>query len=1255
MAKDKSMLRTEHTSEASRQSHPITDNHMMAIADAPQIRDTPNGRSIAALFALQKLLTQHRRCMAMKGAPRGRFCCICLKEAADVARPLNGGAEGVLHWFQGAADVFYFTAMAAGSRIVVHPGVYPESLSLTVEVELVAAEECCEEAPAEIIGQDAPSLRATGAAGRIHGLCFSQLAADTAASEDTPTALLVDGCRLLLQECVFSGAGSTRPAVVISGRGTAPTLVSCVVREARIGVLVRERARGELRMCDVHHNRVGMVLAGGGDPTLIRSKLHRSKESGVLACKGALGRFEACRIYGNGGHGLDIQSEANPTVEGNKLSGVLVCDHGLGTLERCVIRRNRFRGLAVRSGGQVALKQCEISDNGQSGVVVYNAGGGVLEDCVIQENELNGLVVKAGGNPTLRHCRMLRNEECGVLVCAGGLGVLQDCLSISCNGLAGVAVERQGNPSICRSKIHGNSRSGVLVCDEGVNTAGEGIFEECKIYGNTLHGLDVANKSQPTVITEGLPNCPQIVHIAELIAGVTVCDISWGDTVGLRISGCKMQDNEHSGLVACDGAAGEYSGCEMRGNQGCGVELFGGAGGHLREAMVNGNGGCGVLLGEGCSGSITICTGGDVGGLWDGGAQESVFEANAGHGVSISSGAEPTLSGVTCRGNLGNGIILSDRGKGLLEECCCSNNGGHGLEIATSACPTIRRCSLQENRGCGVLVGDCGEVVFEECSDIQANDLHGMVVMAGGAPEVRRCSLHSNKQNGLLVQAGGKGQFRECKLQRNGSHGVDVVGSGAENAAGGAGPCLETCHLEENGQCGLLVRESAVVELSNCTVASNRFHGVAVTSGGQPRLHVVRVTANLQNGVLIYEGGRGHFEQCCIAYNELNGVVVSQSSGPTITLSQIQHNGHHGVLMSEDGGGLLEDGCSISGNALHGVAVNGGKGLVARGATVSGNGRSGIAVEGGGGAFSDCDVHRNGEHGAEIRGASQPEFSCCKLHANRGHEMGAGYRVPFAPKFPPMAIALGLLNFVARDPRKGGVHERGVASRADQAADEGGAGTLEHCALHSNECHGVVVKADGDPNLLSCHVHGNQRSGVVVSEAGCGVLLDCVVEGNAGRGLDVSQGGSPSVRRTEIQRNALCGVIVRQQGEGVFEDCRVAHNKHRGVELIQQMSAVRASVQPPAFRSSYAAEGGGNFEDCDLHTNELSGFAVKTDAHPEVAGSRIHSNNESGVFVYDEGRGVFHGCQMYANKFSGVAIKTRGAPVVESCHLHSNL
>jgi parallel beta-helix repeat protein len=416
-------------------------------------------------------------------------------------------------------------AVPAGGRILVRPGQYAEGVVLDKDVEIAGDgprdEIVVENAAGPCLVMRADHARVRGL--RLRGRCPLRPAGDL---EDS-TVYVPQGF-LVLEDCDVSSAHAA--CVAVEGKGAAPTLRRCRVREAGgHGLYFTGGAGGTVEDCDVRTcAAAGVAVLKGAAPTVRRCTVHLNKQAGILVWDDGRGLFEECEVSANGAAGVQIQQGGNPTLRLCRIhdqpahNGILVADGGEGLIEDCVIGGNAYAGVAIKQSNPT-LRRCTIRVGKQGGILVVDSGRGVIEDCDVHGNGLAGIEVQKEGNPVVRRCRIHDGRQGGIFVWAGGRGLFEDC-DIYGNALTGVAI-KGADPTLRSCKIRKGRQGGLLVLE-----GGRGTIEDCTVCDNAFAGVEIQSGGRPV------------------------------------LRNCRVNRNGGSGVYVPDYAEGRVVGCDLGGN-----------------------------------------------------------------------------------------------------------------------------------------------------------------------------------------------------------------------------------------------------------------------------------------------------------------------------------------------------------------------------------------------------------------------------------------------------------------------------------------------------------------------------------------------------------------------------------------------------------------------------------------------------------------------------------------------------------------
>jgi len=97
----------------------------------------------------------------------------------------------------------------------------------------------------------------------------------------------------------------------------------------------------------------------------------------------------------------------------------------------------------------------------------------------------------------------------------------------------------------------------------------------------------------------------------------------------------------------------------------------------------------------------------------------------------------------------------------------------HGVEIKEEANPTIRRCQIHDSKENGILVGQKGQGIVEDC-DIFANTCWGVKISGQGNPMIQKCRINYNEFKAILSCDDGRGTVENCDLRDNKGGAFDI-------------------------------------------------------------------------------------------------------------------------------------------------------------------------------------------------------------------------------------------------------------------------------------------------------------------------------------------------------------------------------------------------------------------------------------------------------------------------------------------------
>lgn len=466
-----------------------------------------------------------------------------------------------------------------GTRIVVRPGVYKESLVVDKRLELIG------DGPREqIIIEGTPCLRLQTDWARVQNLSLRAVAEGGRQAH----AVSIAHGQPILERCEIRS--DALACVAVQGPTANPVLLHCTIRDGKsAGILVLDDGRGVVEECEIFgHALAGVEIRQRGSPTLRRCCIRDGQQVGVLVHDYGQGALEECEIVANTLAGVEIRERGNPVVRGctirdGKDPGVLVHTDGRGTLLNCEVAGNARAGVEVRHGGAPTLQLCRIHHGKQAGLLFAEDASGTVEDCIIAANALAGIEIRARAHPVIRRCKVNDGQQVGVAVHDGGAGTIEDTELVD-NAHSGLEIWLGGNPIVRGGSIRNGRRAGVLVTQKG-----RGQFEGVNIAGNAGSGVVIADGGQ------------------------------------VEIRRCEIYGSQLAGIAVCRHGRGIVDDCTIHGNALSGVAIMQGGQPTLQHCRITGNGDVGVWAFDKGSGRVLDCIlTGNKGGAWNASASRSL-------------------------------------------------------------------------------------------------------------------------------------------------------------------------------------------------------------------------------------------------------------------------------------------------------------------------------------------------------------------------------------------------------------------------------------------------------------------------------------------------------------------------------------------------------------------------------------------------------------------------------------------------------
>ncbi len=137
---------------------------------------------------------------------------------------------------------------------------------------------------------------------------------------------------------------------------------------------------------------------------------------------------------------------------------------------------------------------------------------------------------------------------------------------------------------------------------------------------------------------------------------------------------------------------------------------------------------------------------------------ECIISSQSGACVTISNRANPRLLANVITDGQTSGVLIYERGRGILEDNQIYNNTGDGVAISTRARPVLRYNRIFRNGQEGVAFVEHGQGQLEE-NEIYENQHNGIQIASNSKPEIRNNRIYGNLANGILIEASGQGKI----------------------------------------------------------------------------------------------------------------------------------------------------------------------------------------------------------------------------------------------------------------------------------------------------------------------------------------------------------------------------------------------------------------------------------------------------------------------------------------------------------------
>ncbi|MBL1217876.1 MAG: hypothetical protein D8M59_10320 [Planctomycetes bacterium] len=756
---------------------------------------------------------------------------------------------GTFHVYDGESIQEMVIDCQDGDEIIVHPGVYQESIDFLGKAIWLHS-------------NDGPAVTTIDASRRLHVVrCTSGEGPDTILEGFTITGGEADGSgdnghgggmlnvasSPTVRDCIFEGNWAFYGGGMLNRAGSAPEITNCTFRQNIAnqfggGMENYDGASPTITDCTFGNNQAdyggGMLNSTESSPT-------------IMSCL-----FESNRANLRGG-GMENYTSSHPTLNKCVFKGNTAVEFGGGiynsdssdpALSECTFTSNSAHdggGMMNLAGSSPSVLNCSFDRN-----IATEYGGAMenLSNChpTLTSCIFTGNVAEYGGallnntkcSPLITNCMFVNNMA---YFRGGAIDNYEYCnpTLVNCTFTGNTANEYGGaiynyydsNPSVTNCIFWGDTPDEIVnvdFCDPVVTWCdvmggydGIGNIDACPVFVNPLAGdfrlhrlspcADAGcNDAVPYYVTIDLDGHPRFVDDAG------VPDTGYGTSPIVDIGAYERQENSMSGFTFT--VPGDFA--------------------TIQEAILYCSHGDEIIVAPGTYQEAIDFAGREV---WlhssDGAAVTTIDGVGAYHVVQCINNEGPSaiLEGFTITGGNATGI---------------NNDGMGGGMLNISASPTVRDCSFTGNTaqyGGGMLNGAESSPSITNCVfDDNSAAIHGggMENLDHSHPTILDCRFADNAAEyggGMLNNAASAPFITNCLFEGNSA----TFGGGAIDNCFGSSPTL-----------------------TNCTFSAN----TAVEMGG---------------GIYNFDGSNPTITNC-IFWADAPDEIVNRSSTPIVTWSDIE-------------------------------------------------------------------------------------------------------------------------------------------------------------------------------------------------------------------------------------------------------------------------------------------------------------------------------------------------------------------------------
>jgi parallel beta-helix repeat protein len=460
-----------------------------------------------------------------------------------------------------------------GMKVFVEPGVYRESFVIENGVELIGRKEKGE---VVIENSETHPLEIKSLSAVVRGFTIRV----PKKVNKGLYALVVSIGTPRIEDCLISSKDST--SIWVHGKDVAPTFKNIKVSEGVAdGIVFDQNAGGILEDSQVFNNGGwGVVVRGEAHPTIQRTKIHQSKQGGMLV-EASAPILKEVESFENTATGIYLKN-ANPSIENSSFhdngeNGFFISQQSKGTMKEIQVFKNGFAGIAIRDGSEPVINNSKVFDGKDLGIWIYEGGKGTIENTEVYRNQKHGIQVGVRADPLLSRVRVYGGNQNGILFHESAKGKVENS-EIFGNTMSNVVITGGANPTITQTKMYDSKESGL-----SVTNGGRGTIEMCQIYRNVFQNVHIANAARPTIRTTDIYDGQS--------GGVWVTAGGGG-----LIENSNIYNNNKFGVGIESQGEPTIKQCKIYGGRSHGIWIASGGRGTIQDNQIYGNAEYGVYI-----------------------------------------------------------------------------------------------------------------------------------------------------------------------------------------------------------------------------------------------------------------------------------------------------------------------------------------------------------------------------------------------------------------------------------------------------------------------------------------------------------------------------------------------------------------------------------------------------------------------------------------------------------------------------------